>query len=709
MGRQRKGPSARTEGPHVSDKPTKTKHENNTRSQSKGNPFLHWALKYARSGFPVFPCEVRGKAPEGRLAPEGYKNATTNPGKIKKWWKGRSQWNIGLVPPKGMAILDIDPRNGGEKTWKKLNGLGEGLRDEGLVALTGGGGQHIILSKIPERLPGKLGKGIDIKRNGYVIAEPSIHPDTGKKYKWVSGWNPEEVQQWPKGLTPIRVDGSNGEKREKGERGDLTLTQLRRALRKINPNDYEDWIAIGQALKQDYPDEGFELWTWWSSKSEKWPGEKAARVKWRSFKGEGRGTGTIIHMSGGKVPKTSAREDFGVDEAEESPEVRREIEKGRKQKQEKADKAEGEKGKLVLINLSEVEEKKIDWLIPGYLAKGMLHCLAGFGGEGKSNVASAIIASLTRGKNLVDGEKLPDGKTKVLMVTEEPLAYQTLPRLRLAGADTSRVHIIDSVRRDVKGQEKVVAWNLQDHLEQVRELLEEDRSYRILVIDPIGSYMTGKKKSIDTWKDSDVRDVLRPWQDLAEKQNIAVLFIAHFNKGKTARAAEKVTGSSAFTTVTRITYLVGRPPAEWMEQFGLEKPRDGGGDRVLLSIKRNVGREPDLLVFSCDPVVGEDAPEVKYKGTLPVQYAAEVEALVLHEANGGSYDSGHKGTALEAIEETPGITGTQLAEILGVSMPNLIHAMDPLIKANKVVRIKKGQTVHWYLPGQEFEDNQDLF
>lgn len=708
MAQTKKGPAARTAGHSSSKKQNKTKPDNPISSPGKGKPsiFLESALMYARNGFPVFPCEERGKAPQGLLAPNGYKDATTNPKVIKKWWCNGHDWNIGLVPPKGMAILDIDPRNGGEESWEKIQRRlsTKGLRSEGLRAYTGGGGEHIVLNNVPERLPGKLAKGIDIKRNGYVVAAPSIHPDTGKRYRWVGGWNPKGILNWPSDLKPLRQAPENNKKNTGEKNKDLlTLSQVRKLLKQVDPDDYDNWIEIGMGLKADYPDEGFDLWMKWSSKSKKFPGERAARAKWRSFRGEGRTIGTLIYLAGGKIPKTSPREDFAPAE-QEAPEVQEEIEKGKKEKK-------AREGELVLVNLADVEEKKIDWLVPGYLAKGMLHCVAGFGGEGKSNVVSAIIASITNGKDIVSGKRLVDGASKVLMVTEEPLAYQTLPRFRLAGADISKVRVIDSVRSKVEGKEKVIAWNLQDHLRQVQELVSRDRKFRVLVIDPIGSYMTGKKKTVDTWKDSDVRDVLRPWQELAEKENLAVVFIAHFNKGKTARAAEKVTGSSAFTTVTRITYLVGKPPLEWMGQFGLEPPKDGGADRVLMSIKRNVGKEPDLLVFSCDPVPGEDAPEVKFKGTIPVQYAADLEKVVMHEANGGAYDGGQKSTMLELVKEQPGITSTELVELMGIKIQNLPPVASLLIEAKKVIRVKKGREVHWYLPGQEFEEeaNEDLF
>lgn len=705
MGQPRKRPSAQTEGLGTNEKLTRTKHENNNRSEKKGNPsqFLTWALRYAKHGFPVFPCEPRGKAPEGKLAPNGFKDATTDPRIIKRWWCNGHDYNIGLVPPKGMAILDIDPRNGGERSWEKiqqrLGSNGVVLRSKGLRAFTGGGGEHIILDGVPDRLPGKLAKGIDVKRNGYVIAEPSIHPDTGKRYRWIGGWQPGKIRDWPSDLKPIRVEKAPGEKR--GQGGDLTPSQLKKLLKKIDPDDYDDWISVGQALKADYPEEGFDLWISWSAKSKKFPGERMARTKWRSFRRDDRRTGTLVHMAGGKVPRTSAKEDFPGEE--EDPAVAKEIADG------KQDKAE-RKGLLTLVNGAGAEEKQIDWLVPGYLAKGMLHCVAGYGGEGKSNVVAAIMAALSKGKDIVTGKKLADGKCRTLMVTEEPIAYQTIPRLRLAGADLRQVDIIQGVmEKNEKGKKRTVSWNLQDHLGQVRSVIQARPEYKLMVIDPIGSYMTGKKRDVDTWKDSDVRDVLRPWQELAEQLNIAVLFIAHFNKGKSARAAEKVTGAAAFTTTTRITYLVGKPGADWLEGLGVEPAPEGSGDRVMVSIKRNIGADPPPLVFGVDRVEGEDCPRVHFKTTLDIAYAKDAEVQIMGDgANSGGPGKTQREEALELIEGEPGITSSKISAAIGSDLANTNKVLNALIAGNQVVRMKKGREVHWYIQGHEFEDNEDL-
>lgn len=61
-----------------------------------------------------------------------------------------------------------------------------------------------------------------------------------------------------------------------------TVTDLRSALNALHADDYEQWIAVGQAL-HELGDQGRGLWVDWSQTSEKWRAQDAR--KWDSFDG----------------------------------------------------------------------------------------------------------------------------------------------------------------------------------------------------------------------------------------------------------------------------------------------------------------------------------------------------------------------------------------------------------------------------------------
>lgn len=141
----------------------------------EGMTFLDHALAYAAEGLPVLPLRVGGKLP---ASAHGKDDATTDPEQIRRWWTENPKCNIGIRPPNGFIVLDVDPRNDGDVAQ-----LGEIPATR--VAITGGDGYHLWF-RWSGKAAGKLAdaKGIDIKtHSGYVVAPPSIHPN-GKAYEW---------------------------------------------------------------------------------------------------------------------------------------------------------------------------------------------------------------------------------------------------------------------------------------------------------------------------------------------------------------------------------------------------------------------------------------------------------------------------------------------------------------------------------------------
>lgn len=681
-----------------------TKQDNHTLSVTQKKSLLKSALNYAKLGFKVFPCEPKGKAPLGALVPHGHLDATLNPKLIKHWYRMCPTANVGLVPPEGYAVIDVDPRDGGLDTLKSL-GKGTGT----LKAFSGGldRGHHLWYRYAPHSLPGSLGKGIQLKANGhgYVVAPPSIHPDGGI-YAWDGDFDPERISRWPKGLggdsNALAPNAKHVEPGDASGDNTLTLSQVKEILGKISPDDYHVWIKVGQALQNGYEDQGLTLWSDWSKTTTRtnFKVKPNFERKWRTFKGSGVTLGTLVYMAGGKVPKASPEEEFTKVEGpgeEDGPWA-----KGWKERSGNADDLMDEtpklKSGLVVTELSSKTEKAIDWLVPGYFAKGMLHCIAGFGGDGKSSVCSAILSSITNGRSLLNDSPLPGGPISVLIATEEPIEQQTLPRLKLAGADISRIKLLEGVRE----KDQVVAWNLADHLDKARKYFKAFPELQLFEIDPIGNYMEGRKRKRDmnSWNDTDVRMILGPWQKLAEELNICIVFLAHFNKGKAIRAVEKVMGSAAFTTTTRFTYLVGKPGADFLEPFGYAKS-ELGEDRVLLSIKRNIGRDPSPIVFGIETHNGDvdGNPKVTVKGVLPRGLGGELEQAIMggdFKAVGGTVPR-NVDRVLEVIEKANGITRRQIAEQTGIQEDNISKHLNEL--EDKIEKIRNGKEVWVYIKG----------
>lgn len=164
------------------------------------SPLLEAALNYAKNGWPVFPVKERDKVP---LTVRGFKDATKDEATIRAWWSRWPDANIGLPTGEsaGVAVVDIDPRHGGDESIDFLAGANGGIPPT-KVCMTGGGGRHLYFDFVPgfKNTAGRLGKGIDTRGDGgYVILPPSVH-SSGTEYFWED--ESEKVSTLPDWLQP---------------------------------------------------------------------------------------------------------------------------------------------------------------------------------------------------------------------------------------------------------------------------------------------------------------------------------------------------------------------------------------------------------------------------------------------------------------------------------------------------------------------------
>jgi hypothetical protein len=120
-------------------------------------------------------------------------------GILRFWFPEGSTLNIAIACGGGLAVLDIDPRNGGDEELAALERT-HGPLPETPRVLTGGSGVHHYFAHHGARLKnGAIAGcvGVEIKTDGgYVVAPPSIHPN-GRPYLWDVGALPSETALAP--------------------------------------------------------------------------------------------------------------------------------------------------------------------------------------------------------------------------------------------------------------------------------------------------------------------------------------------------------------------------------------------------------------------------------------------------------------------------------------------------------------------------------
>ena len=156
------------------------------------------ALSYAARNWHIIPlhnmkkgkcscrrqCKSPGKHP--RITKWQHK-ATTDPSLIREWWKKWPTANIGIVcgHKSGIVVIDIDPRNSGDKSLQNLiDSYPEFKAALNTYTIhTGGNGQHYFYKHNgPFKSVKKhgLGQGIDVQADGcYIVAPPSNHKSGG--------------------------------------------------------------------------------------------------------------------------------------------------------------------------------------------------------------------------------------------------------------------------------------------------------------------------------------------------------------------------------------------------------------------------------------------------------------------------------------------------------------------------------------------------
>ena len=165
-------------------------------------------LALARQGIRVFPihgidsnghctcavgkdCTSPGKHP--RWTDWDIK-ATDNPEKIRNWWESFpvANWAAATGKFSRLFVVDIDPKNGGDKTWETLV-KEHGWNDQGMIAvITGSGGWHYYLKHYNEDIISRqFEPGVDVKGEmGLVVIPPSKHY-SGGTYAWQPGHSPK--------------------------------------------------------------------------------------------------------------------------------------------------------------------------------------------------------------------------------------------------------------------------------------------------------------------------------------------------------------------------------------------------------------------------------------------------------------------------------------------------------------------------------------
>lgn len=349
--------------------------------------------------------------------------------------------------------------------------------------------------------------------------------------------------------------------------------------------------------------------------------------------------------------------------------------------------AQNDAPRVILRRGCDVEPLPIDWLWPGWLAAGKLHLIGGAPGTGKTTVAVALAATVSSGGLWPDGSRARAGSV-VIWSGEDDNADTLNPRLRAAGADMRRVHVVSGMT----DQGQSFAFDPARDMDALRDALRVLSDVRLMVIDPVVSAIAG-----DSHKNAEVRRGLQPVVDLAGELRCALLGVTHFSKGTGGRdPVERITGSLAFGALARMVWVAAKQDAD----------EDRPERRVLLRAKSNIG--PDGNGFAYDlrqePLPGY--PGIEASRVIWGESIDGTARTVLAATESDDSERTATDEARDWLRETladgpvPATEVQKLARQCGLSAKAVRTARERLGIRPKRSGFGKGSCVQWALPGR---------
>ena len=205
--------------------------------------------------------------------------------------------------------------------------------------------------------------------------------------------------------------------------------------------------------------------------------------------------------------------------------------------------------RVALTLASEVTMRRTRWLWDHRIPLGGLTLLAGREGLGKSTLAVALAAMVTRGE--LPGEHYGTPGNVVYVHSEDARDYTITPRLEAAGADRSRVAFVDVLMADDTPTSIVLPLDTDLLGEQVSRF-----GAVLVVLDAATSTIDGR---LDGDKDRQMRQALESIAtNVGERTGAAVLGIVHFGKRDSGDTGKLILGSIAWSQVARSTIAVAQ-------------------------------------------------------------------------------------------------------------------------------------------------------
>lgn len=210
--------------------------------------------------------------------------------------------------------------------------------------------------------------------------------------------------------------------------------------------------------------------------------------------------------------------------------------------------------KTRLTRLDFVKKKKLYWLWQHRVPFGALSTLAGDPDQGKSLISLYLAARVSRGQKLYGNTENTEAGEVLMLCAEDDPEITIRPRLEVAGADVSKIHLLESVMlKDGEGKtfgERLA--QLDTDIQAIEKVLSDNPEIKLVIVDPISSFLGNTNMN----REQEVRKALQPLATRARNHGLAVVLIAHFNKNsETKSVMDRVGGAKALVSMGRAAWV----------------------------------------------------------------------------------------------------------------------------------------------------------
>jgi putative DNA primase/helicase len=233
--------------------------------------------------------------------------------------------------------------------------------------------------------------------------------------------------------------------------------------------------------------------------------------------------------------------------------------------------------RLRITRASDVKIEAVTFLVPDRVPLGAVTLLVGDPGLGKSTLSCSWAAGTSTGRYGPPG-------TVLLANAEDSASHVVVPRLAAAGADLQRVEFFCT--EDSTGEQP---FTIPDDIPAL-EAHAEKVGARLVVVDPLNAHLAD---GTNAHRDHSIRRALAPLSAMAQRLGIAVLVVAHLNKGAGGDALYRVGGSIGLVGGARSVLLFTRDPDDPDEE--------NGSRRALGHIKSNWSQLAPTLIYAHEP------------------------------------------------------------------------------------------------------------